>query len=1169
MSGDVTNRGPDLTAHLLARPSPGGAFIIVAADPDAHSLLGLPQGSLAPGTALPASLDLHQLRPAFPFLHVQASFFTHDGVCHITLRDATRQVRAERLFRAVARAQHDFAAGLPDSRVFPILLDVLLEVTFSSAGRIAGAASAGSFSPPQLTLPLPSGDAIELSGRPGPYDAALLHDLEPFLLSCDSLLAASRQARQHAVLDERWENTTEVSDEFYCTLDLDGRILQSNSRFAAALGYAIDELIGRRIAEFTAEPFLAECAATMLRVRAGETVRGFVLSKIPKLGPPILTTWNATRGRQANDRIYCVGRDITQESKNLDRFRSLAVIVEHTNTAVLITDSLFHVQWANKAYLRLTGRSLEELQGQPSHITNPEQRLALECGQTVFGELQGQRPDGSEFWAEFEFLHLPPNGHFGSRYVKLLNDITTRKQSSLRLADSQALLRRTALLARIGGWEFYPDSAALVSSPELREIFEIHADEPQTREQARSLYHPSARPIVKAAFDKALSDHVGFDLELPVITPSGRSLQVRVIGTPEVRDGRCVRLVGMLQDITDRWQSQERLRLALQAAGLATWTWDLASGAILWDDATYALHGIPLGTPITPDRFRQAVRPRDFRRFTSKLLRNDPAIHELELNYEIWLGSEVRYCEGRVLLQRSPSGAIRTLIGACRDTTSRRRAECEAANHLRDLEHAQALQKALNAELQLAKDRAEKANQAKGEFLAVMSHEIRTPLNGILGMARLLAESPLPPDEAEMAGTAVRSGEALLGLINDILDFSKIEAGRIEFDSAPFDLYRLVEDTVDLLQPRAAEKLLVLGVLVCPSVPRIAIGDAGRIRQIILNLLGNAIKFTSHGTVTLAVNAVSPSVVRFIVQDSGIGIEPGKMHSLFDRFTQADSSTSRRFGGTGLGLAISMELVHRMGGNLFCSSVPGQGSVFAFHIPLPCVTPGDPVRLPSACQLRLSPGPLADLIAHSLQLAHVDVLPAATIVITDDPAFRPSPSQRAILIGHERHSAVPSLSLPFKSRELAAALAGVAPEEHWVRRPADWGLFHGYSVLLVEDNPVNQRVAQKMLEKFGCTVAVAAHGGEALPLLSRSTFHAVLMDCQMPEMDGFEATRRLRALPAFADLPVIALTAAAFPEDLSRCRDAGMNDHLSKPVTPESLAAALRKWLPPLPPSAI
>ena len=732
----------------------------------------------------------------------------------------------------------------------------------------------------------------------------------------------------------------------------------------------------------------------------------------------------------------------------------------------------------------------------------------------------------------------------------------------LRLAENQALLERTGQLARIGGWEYDVAQGQLRWSKEVFRIHEVDEGEPLTREQSRRLYHPEMQGKLRDAFDRAIEECVPFDLESGFETAKGRQLRVRVSGEAEAREGRCVRLVGTLQDITERWEAEERLRLALQASGLATWTWDLDRHELLWDDAMYKLHGLRREGPMTPARFGKAIRPRDYRRFSGQAARDFDGQDELPFDYEIWDGGEVRYCEGRVLVQRGPDGTARTIIGACRDTTTRRRAEKAAAAHLAELEQAREAQIALNIELQTAKERAEKANRAKGEFLAVMSHEIRTPLNGILGMARLLAESDLSGDAQEMAGTVVRSGESLLEIINDILDFSKIEAGRMEMEYAPFALYRMVEETVELLQPRAAERGLVLGVMISPTVPREALGDVGRLRQIILNLLGNAMKFTGRGMVTLTVDTVRGGAVRFTVRDTGMGIEAERIHRLFDRFTQGDSSTSRRFGGTGLGLAISNELVGRMGGQLFCSSVLGEGSAFSFHVPLGGVAEGDAVPLPERCMVRMEAGPVRDLLLTMLGLAQVEVCEdGADVVIFDDATYEPVEGKRVIVVGRERRPGVTVLSQPLKSRALAAALSGAAPEAHWVSRAPEVERLDGASVLLVEDNAVNQRVAQKMLEKLGCRVVVAKHGGEALERLAAEKFDVVLMDCQMPEMDGYEATRRIRGRMGLAELPVVALTAAAFPEDLTRCREAGMNDHVSKPVTLEVLSEVLRKWI--------
>jgi signal transduction histidine kinase/ActR/RegA family two-component response regulator len=401
--------------------------------------------------------------------------------------------------------------------------------------------------------------------------------------------------------------------------------------------------------------------------------------------------------------------------------------------------------------------------------------------------------------------------------------------------------------------------------------------------------------------------------------------------------------------------------------------------------------------------------------------------------------------------------------------------------------------------------RAEAASKAKSDFLAMMSHEIRTPMNGVLGFASQLLESPLNAEQRELALTVQRCGDSLLTIINDVLDYSKIEAGKMTVEHIEYDLRLVCDEVRKILQPALAERGLTMSLSYDAALPRIIKGDPVRARQIVLNLAGNAIKFTERGAVSIEVSRLDAAHAKISVIDSGIGITDEQLGRMFRRFSQADSSTTRRYGGTGLGLAISKTLVELMGGTIGVRSQPGVGSTFWFTLPL-----GVPAQVP----LEAEP-----LDAEPLDRAPVPVLEAAV--------------------------AVPGIAPP-----MAASFADQA----------------SCRVLLVEDNFVNQRVAVYMLAKLGHHVDVAKHGREAVEMLSKYGYDLVLMDCQMPEMDGFEATRVIRDRSSAVldhEIPVVAMTANAFPEDRARALACGMNDYLAKPVDRSALANMLGKWLKP------
>ncbi|WP_200154652.1 ATP-binding protein [Chromatium okenii] len=548
------------------------------------------------------------------------------------------------------------------------------------------------------------------------------------------------------------------------------------------------------------------------------------------------------------------------------------------------------------------------------------------------------------------------------------------------------------------------------------------------------------------------------------------------------------------QDILSQQQalcaSREQFALAINGSNDGIWDWNRETERVFFsprwkDQLGYRDDELPN----TQDSFFGRLHPNDVTTVNNALhlyLRDRQRHYSVEFRLRHKDGS-YRWILARGAAIWDDNGIPFRMAGSHTDITERKRAEEELR---RAKEEAELLNADLELQTAFAQEqaaRAELASVAKSEFLANMSHEIRTPMNGIIGMTGLLFDTALTDEQRHYLNIVSDSGAVLLRLINDILDLSKIEAGKLDLERLEFDLPRLVQEGREALQFQAQSKGLEFSCTVAAEVPQYLCGDPGRLRQILINLIGNAIKFTPSGAVTSTVTVLQHTdeqvLLRFAVQDTGIGIPEDKLGLLFDKFTQVDTSTTRRYGGTGLGLAISRQLAELMGGAIGVSSVEGMGSEFWFTALL---------ALPSA----------------------------------------------------EAELPLPTLPKATAAQQFANCQA---------------------QILLVEDNVTNQQVALGILKKLGLHAEAVANGAEALAAVSTRAYDLIVMDLQMPVLDGLETTRRIRALAATVhnpQVPIIAMTANAMQGDRERCLRAGMNDYVAKPVTPPQLAAVLRKWLP-------
>jgi signal transduction histidine kinase/ActR/RegA family two-component response regulator len=786
------------------------------------------------------------------------------------------------------------------------------------------------------------------------------------------------------------------------------------------------------------------------------------------------------------------------------------------------------------------------------------------------------RADGSTGWIEDRFA-----GDGSGAGDGVLIDVGERERLHGALAAREARHRRALAAADVGVWE--SDAAGHVRlSARARQLFGLDAGggDPGLADLAQAL-HADDRARVLAAIDGLLHGAGVFDEELRVRTTHGGWRWLHARGARVgAQPGHSV---GVVADVTARRLSEQilkdseaRLRAVLAHVSEAILTLDAEGRVRSFNAAAERMFG-RLEAEVAGEPFRVLVPGWPQPAGAPGAGGADAGDARPASGMPVAAGHAA--AGGGDLLGRHRDGHLfaievavaRVLIGnaemstaVVRDVSAQRRSEAE----LRD-----------------AKEKAEAAARAKAAFLATMSHELRTPLNGVLGMARLLADTDLTPAQREATAAIRQSGEALLAIIDDVLDAARIDAGRLVVRSEPFDLEAVLREVATLLAPRLAERGIEFIVDFAPAVPRRLDGDAARVRQVLLNLVGNAVKFTEHGHVAMRVLA-GAGMVTVAVEDTGCGIDEAFRGRLFGAFEQADTSSTRRHGGTGLGLAISRQIVQMLGGELTCDSRVGIGSVFRFTLPwggLPAAVPAAGAPFATGVTLTIPYGAVADVLARDLAQCGHEVRrgrappPGGGAWVVDWSALDPQRldghglplADAVVLLPLAAHRARTELEArgacvlmkPVFASDVLAALAAMHGRHAAgaAAAPAP-GLLP--RALVVEDNLVNQRVAQCMLERLGFAVDVAADGREALAAWRRDRHGVVLMDCQMPVMDGFAATAAMRAderagVPGARRSRIVAMTANALPDDERRCLDAGMDGYVAKPVTVEGLAAAL------------
>jgi PAS domain S-box-containing protein len=1029
--------------------------------------------------------------------------------------------------------------------------------------------------------------------------------------------------RRQAALAEQYQNLFENATDAVFTCNLEGKITSLNRAGERLTGYSRVEIQAKSLFALMPPEQEVEGWKSFARVLSGEELGISEWTLLTKDGRrlEVELTGNAIRENDRVVGIQGIARDITERKRaEAERERLLRQLHERVKEQTALHRAARLLQSTQQSVEEVISKVAALLPAAWQYPEIAEARVVFDGAESRtpgFGDSPWKQraefatSDGRQGVIEVVYREERPEADEGpflveerdllSAVAEMLRAFLDRKAMEEALQRSEQRYRTLFENAPVGIYRTTPDGQILAANPALMRMMGYESYEQLSR---RNLEHEGFEPSYPRAAFKEQIERQGEvrGLETSWRRKDGAVIHIRENATA-VRDaeGNTLYYEGTVEDITERRRAEEQIRFQaslldqVRSAVIAT---DLEGRIVYWNRFAESLYQWKAEEALGR-RIVEVTVPAFARAMATQIVEDIRARNQWEGEFM------VQRKDGTVFpayvidaIVRDSQGRDIGFVGVSNDITERKR---------------------MQEELERAKEAAEAASRAKSEFVARVSHEIRTPMNGIIGMAELALETPLSSEQREYLELVRSSAESLLAIINEILDFSKIESGRLTLEEIEFNLPSAVGETLKAFAPRAHQKGLELAWYVAPDVPESVAGDPVRLRQILTNLLGNAIKFTDRGEVTLRVELASGRELRFSVADTGIGIAPEKQRAIFEAFTQADGSTTRRYGGTGLGLAIASRMAELMGGRLEVESEPGRGSVFHFTVPF-----GVPAEVPAAA----SPAGFENL--RGLRALIVDDHPTNrrflsetlarwgmhSVVAEDGPAAlrlwkqaedagepfhlllvdseMPEMDGFALLehlrSGRNRQitaillltssrlreeaercrklGAATYLVKPLTPRELLdtvlRVLGKVSPREKSVpaAQRAPVAPRRGMRLLVAEDNPVNQKLVRRVLERHGHEVCVVGNGREAVEAVRQQQFDAVLMDIEMPEMDGFEALAALRAAEfgSGARLPVIAMTAHAMLGDRERCLAAGFNSYVPKPLDPRALLRAMEEF---------